>query len=328
MKITPDSFAMIMLCSRLGFSKKTEIKSYTLRNWNPLARNLIEAELRPGDLLGLSADEITNKVSVPVEEAERITFLLERGTAVAIELERLDSLGVWIWTRADKKYPKKYRQRLKDAAPLILFGAGDRDLPGQPGLAMVGSRNADDEEKIFAEEIGNACAYSGLVVYSGGARGIDSYSMKSALEGRGAAVGVLAHSLEKVIRGPDFRKALEENTLTLLTPYLPSAGFSVGNAMGRNKLIYTLADYALVVASDYEKGGSWAGATETIKNAWLPLFVMVSDNMPEGNKMLLKKGAIGMSNPMTSEALKDLRQWLERNSSEFQAPTSQLSLFD
>jgi len=328
MEIAPDALAMIMLCSHLGFSKQTEIKPHTLRDWNPLARKLIEADLRPGDLLGLSADEIKSKADVPVAESERIAFLLERGTAIAIELERLASLGVWVWTRSDKNYPIKYRQRLKDSAPLILFGAGDRDLPGQPGLAMVGSRNVADKEKIFAEEIGNACAYSGLVVYSGGARGIDSYSMKSALEGRGAAVGVLAHSLEKVIRSADFRKALEENTLTLLSPYLPSAGFSVGGAMGRNKLIYTLADYALVVASDYEKGGTWTGATETMKNAWLPLFVMVSDNMPEGNKMLLKKGAIGMPNPMTGKALKELRQWLERNSDEFQPPASQLNLFD
>lgn len=29
--------------------------------------------------------------------------------------------------------------------------------------------------------------------------------------------------------------------------------------MGRNKLIYTLADYALVIASDAETGGTWAG---------------------------------------------------------------------
>jgi len=30
--------------------------------------------------------------------------------------------------------------------------------------------------------------------------------------------------------------------------------------MGRNKLIYAMADYGLVVSADCEKGGTWAGA--------------------------------------------------------------------
>ena len=51
--------------------------------------------------------------------------------------------------------------------------------------------------------------------------------------------------------------------------------------MGRNRLIYTLADYAVIVASDAESGGTWAGAVETLKNGWIPIFVL---EQPE-NKM-------------------------------------------
>jgi len=36
----------------------------------------------------------------------------------------------------------------------------------------------------------------------------------------------------------------------------PSAGFNVGHAMQRNKVIYALADVALVVSADFEKGGA------------------------------------------------------------------------
>ena len=327
MKLTSDSQAMVMLCSRLGYSKQVELKSYTLKDWNPLARKLADENMRPGDLLGLSASEIEKKIKISLTEAERIAFLLERGTAIAIELERLSSLGIWVWTRADEDYPSNYRQRLKDSAPLILFGSGDTYLPGQPGLAMVGSRNVDDEIKSYAEEIGNICAHNGLVVYSGGAKGIDSSSMKAALEGRGTAVGVLAHSLQKVIRSVDYRMALENKNLTLLSPYSPDAGFSVGGAMGRNKLIYTLAEYALVISSDFNKGGTWAGATENLKNGWVPLFVMDSMDMPEGNKMLLEKGGISMPNPLPNEAINNFPSWLKKNSAEFQPPPSQMSLF-
>jgi predicted Rossmann fold nucleotide-binding protein DprA/Smf involved in DNA uptake len=29
--------------------------------------------------------------------------------------------------------------------------------------------------------------------------------------------------------------------------------------MGRNKLIYAMADYGLVVSAEHKKGGTWAG---------------------------------------------------------------------
>ena len=88
-----------------------------------------------------------------------------------------------------------------------------------------------------------------------------------------------------------WKDALRRGDLCLVTPYHPEAGFSVGAAMGRNRLIYTLADYAIVVASDAETGGTWAGATEALKNNWLPVFVWEHGQMPEGNKLLLQKDA-------------------------------------
>ncbi len=40
------------------------------------------------------------------------------------------------------------------------------------------------------------------------------------------------------------------------------------------KLIYALADAALVVSSDYEKGGTWAGAVEQLeKLQFVPVYV-------------------------------------------------------
>jgi predicted Rossmann fold nucleotide-binding protein DprA/Smf involved in DNA uptake len=41
--------------------------------------------------------------------------------------------------------------------------------------------------------------------------------------------------------------------LVLVTPYRPDHGFSVGAAMGLNKIIYGASDYAVVVSSDYKK---------------------------------------------------------------------------
>jgi predicted Rossmann fold nucleotide-binding protein DprA/Smf involved in DNA uptake len=82
---------------------------------------------------------------------------------------------------------------------------------------------------------------------SGGARGIDQAAMRGALEAGGKVTGVLADSLEKTAMNRDHRSMLMEGQLVLVSPYDLSAGFNVGNAMQRNKLIYAFADAALVV---------------------------------------------------------------------------------
>jgi predicted Rossmann fold nucleotide-binding protein DprA/Smf involved in DNA uptake len=261
-------------------------------------------------------DDLRTELALSNNEAERLARLLSRGGGLAIELERLESLGIWIVTRADAHYPRRLKQRLKQAAPAILFGAGERALLGQTGLAVVGSRNVDDHGKTCADFVGNACAHEGLVLYSGGARGVDAISTQAALEARGTAVGILAHSLEKAIRAPDARPKLVSGDLALVTPYSPNAGFSVGAAMGRNKLIYALADYALVIASDAGKGGTWAGATEALKAKWLPIFVLDGPNIPEGNHQLLQKGAIPFSVSLLTASLV-LQEWLEAQADGF-----------
>ena len=294
MTLTQDSLILLLLCSQLGLDDDSS-KALTLREWNPLARKLQVASLRPSDLFDVSTRDTLLEIS-PSERA-RIESLLSRD--IQPELESLSDRGVFPLTRADYDYPKRYRQRLKESAPTVLFYAGEKALLGQPGIAVVGSRFLDEVGQKCAWFIGNACGLSGQVLYSGGARGVDSISMKSALDSRGTAVGVLAHSLEKTIK--KHRKALTRGDLCLITPYSPYAGFSVGAAMGRNRLIYTLADYAIVVASTAESGGTWAGAIQTLKKNWVPLFVLKHNAMPEGNKLLLQKGALPFHHPFKGE---------------------------
>ena len=323
MDLTPDAQAILLLCSHLGISDELGVKSLTLREWNLLARRMLDSSLRkPGHLLGLSAAGLKAELSLPDLEAERIAMLLERGAGLAIELDRLESLGIGVLTRADEDYPSRLRDRLKNASPAVLFLAGERALIGQPGLAVVGSRNVDEQGKQCADYVGNACAHEGLVLYSGGARGVDSIATQAVLDARGTAVSVLAHSLESAIRASDARAKLMSGDLALLTPYSPGAGFSVGAAMGRNKLIYALADYALVIASDAGTGGTWAGATEALKAKWLPVFVLEGQNIPEGNRQLIDQGGISFPESLLSTPV-DLREWLKAHSGDFSPPLVQ-----
>lgn len=326
MTITPDSQAILLLCAHLGLSPVPEFAPLSLREWNPLSKKIQAMSLRPGDLLDLTYEDIQKKFDLPDVDVERIAQLLQRSGTLAIELERLSSLGIFVLTRADADYPLYYRQRLKESSPAVLFYTGEKALLDQPGIAVVGSRHLDETAQLCAELVGNSCGYSGQVLFSGGAKGVDRISMNAALNAHGFGVGILAASLEKAIRDPENRPALIRGDLCLVTPYSPDTAFSIGTAMGRNKLIYALADYAIVVASDVEKGGTWAGAIEALKAGWVPVFVLDHPGMPEGNRMLLKKGGLSFPHPFLEDHLK-LREWLDAHSGQKKPDSYQPGLF-
>ncbi len=120
--------------------------------------------------------------------------------------------------------------------------------------------------------------------------------MSGALDAAGRVVGVLSDSLERMALRREHRSPLMDGQLVLLSPYDPAAGFNVGNAMQRNKLIYALADAALVVNSDYEKGGTWAGAgagavEQLRKLHFVPVYVRSSAGESKGLTAFQRNGA-------------------------------------
>ena len=175
---------------------------------------------------------------------------------------------------------------------------------------MVGSREVDEQLVEFTLAVGRLAAEANQTLVSGGARGIDQASMRGALEAGGNAVGVMADSLERAAMNREHRELLMEDRLVLISPYDPSAGFNVGHAMQRNKLIYALADAALVVNSDYEKGGTWAGAIEQLEKLhFVPVYVRDEGNAGDSTKALAalqKKGALAWPNQMNADELVEL----------------------
>ena len=294
-KLSEDSAAVAMLCSQIGLggNDEDEAAPLTLREWNALARKIQDSDVRqPGVLLGLSAQDVAKRLDLAAAEANRIVRLLARGGTLALELEHLAASGIWCVTRVDDAYPVRLRNSLKHQAPTVLFGAGDLAILQRPAIAIVGSRNLDERGINFAERLGALCARFSVGFVSGGARGTHRIAMQATLDAGGHAVGVLADSLGRSIRQPDVRGFISDGRLVVLTPDKPDNGFSVGAAMGRNKIIYGAADYAVVVSSDYQKGGTWAGAVEALKTDWCPVFVRSSANVGPGNKELINKGAL------------------------------------
>ena len=268
-----------------------------------LARLLREQQRQPADLLTQDANLILD--CQPIVDPIRLKRLLGRGFLLSQAIERWQTRAIWIVSRADADYPKRIKMRLKEDAPAVLYGCGDAALLDSGGLAVVGSRNVDDALVEYTQGIGRLTAKAREMLISGGARGIDQAAMRGALEAGGTVAGVLADSLEKTAMNREHRNMLMGGQLVLISPYDPAAGFNVGNAMQRNKLIYALADAALVVSSDLNKGGTWAGATEQLdKLQFVPVYVRSTGELGKGLDGLRKKGALAWPNPKDVDDLR------------------------
>ena len=282
---------MMLLTVSLGKPDNADQKPLSVREWSRLAAWLKEREIEPSDLL---KGDLKPRLSGWMDRSvtlSRLEQLIGRGGTLGLALERWRRAGIWVIARPEPEYPDRLKRRLKLASPPILFGCGNKALLDRGGIAVVGSRAANREDIEFTEDLGKEAAQQGLSIVSGGARGVDESAMLGALRSEGTAVGVLADSLLRSGTSDRFRKYLLSGDLVLATPFNPEAGFNVGNAMSRNRYIYGLADAAIVISSTPDKGGTWNGALEDLKAAWVPLWVKRTKNEKSGNPELVRRGA-------------------------------------
>jgi predicted Rossmann fold nucleotide-binding protein DprA/Smf involved in DNA uptake len=266
--------------------------------------SIVDAVEDPARLLGMAAAEIASLTHSSTAEGERVVVLLDAGTAVAFELERLAQEGFVALTPFDEGYPTRLRSRLGDAAPPVLVAVGETGIMDREGVGIVGSRDVSPDGVAAARRIAEIAIDRDLPVVSGGARGVDQQSMAAAYQAGGKVVGVLAESLVRRVRDPETRRVIAEGAACLVTPYKPDAGFSVANAMGRNKVVYALSAVTVVIASDTEKGGTWEGAVEALRRDYGHVAVWLGEGAGPGNERLVARGAISISDL-------DDRAWLD-----------------
>ncbi|WLF83367.1 DNA-processing protein DprA [Moraxella sp. ZY210820] len=306
MFISDNTKVILLLTAPLLLGKsQNNIKLLSNKEYHQLAVYLKNHHKQPADLLGNELSDIL--ADYGKLEYERIQQLLQRGFLLSQTLDYWHSRNIWVISRADKTYPSRLKIRLGEQAPPILYGCGDVNLLNFGGIAIVGSRNIDDELITYTQNIAHLAAQSGKMVVSGGAKGVDLAAMQEALQVGGVVCGVLADSLEKMALNAVNRSALQENRLVLISACDPKSRFMVGNAMQRNKYIYALSDIGLVVNSDLNKGGTWAGAVEQLdKYKHIPIYVRSTGTENAGLNALVNKGALWWDNPRDTQSFLDI----------------------
>ncbi|MEA2236164.1 MAG: hypothetical protein QOC81_888 [Thermoanaerobaculia bacterium] len=319
-QISRDTQAVLLLCGR--FAAREQIEPLDTREYTRVEELLDQRSMRPGDLLDGELD-----LAAAGLDSTRVAQLLGRAMGLGLATERWANGGVWVISRSNDNYPSRLLQHLGRSAPPLLWGVGERSLPASGGIAIVGSREVDDAAAKWAEDVAAACAREAITVISGGARGTDQIATAAALNEGGRVIAVLPEGLGRPSVVGRYREAILDGRLLLLSPVYPDAGFTIGNAMGRNKIIYGIAEAAVIVRADANSGGTWAGAEAELKrDDHIPVFVRAEDDIAEGNRALLALGAREFQAPPWG----DLRALLTTSSKSTEAsrePAGQIQLF-
>ncbi len=153
---------------------------------------------------------------------------------------------------------KDYPIRLKQChdSPLMLYYKGTADLNVPKVVAMVGTRNATEYGRDMCRKIIEGLVEQNVLIISGLAYGIDTWSHKAALENKLETVGILGHGLDRVY--PYANRSLAEKMLEnggLLSEYMSSTLPDRENFPMRNRIIAGMSD-AVVVVEAAETGGA------------------------------------------------------------------------
>lgn len=173
--------------------------------------------------------------------------------------ERLAAVGARAVFPPDPDFPPP----LLDLAdpPAWIFVRGRWPVAGD-AVAVVGARNCSPQGREVATAIGEGLAAAGVVVVSGGARGIDAAAHEGALR-TGITVAVLGSGIDRL--EPSTSRGLLTRMLdrgAVLSEYPPGARGSRFRFPARNRLVAALALATVVV-----EGGAGSGSLITAEHA-------------------------------------------------------------
>ena len=272
--MTGPEQGFLLLTSTLGDPDR---KPLTVAQFRTLAKRVQTAErevssrdLTAEDLMGLGYDAAM---------AERIFSLLSGSSQLREYLHRAQKCDCCPITRLNPLYPLPVRRRLGLDSPGVLWAKGDVTLLNRPAVAVIGSRDLQEENRKFAEEAGREIVKQGYILVSGNAKGADRTAQESCLEAGGSVISVVADSLQK--------QPLRERTLYLSLDDFDQA-FSAQRALHRNHVIHTMAELTIAAQCTLGKGGTWEGILANLKNGWNP--VCIFDDGSEAVTELQNRG--------------------------------------
>ncbi len=229
---------------------------------------------------------------------------IAEGLRKAIELadeqiELAQSQDVRIIAQGEPAYPELLAN-IPDP-PQVLFVRGELPLstPNTFGVAMVGSRRCSAYGIEQAERFASVLAQAGLVIVSGGARGVDTAAHRGAARAGGQTVVVLGCGLSHCYPPENqdlFDRLVEQQRGTIISELPMQVAPTADNFPARNRIISGLSLGVLVVEAA-RRSGALITARQALEDHQREVMAIpgrVDNAACEGTNDLLKHGAAAM----------------------------------
>jgi DNA processing protein len=192
-----------------------------------------------------------------------------------------------------------------------LFGLGSeayaRQLLRNPGVAVVGSRQATAQGCADAMWFSTALSKAGLAIISGLAQGIDAAAHRGGLSGQGKTAAILGNGLDLIYprHHTGLAKEIHEQGGCLLTEYPAGTPARPQHFPNRNRIIAGLCRAVLVVEA-MPKSGSLITARHAL-DLGIDVYVVPGSihlQQSAGCNQLIRQGAQPVQSP--EQLLEDL----------------------
>ena len=272
----------LWLCSADGVGPTTA---------NALWSRLCERGLALEDFYALGETDWAGEFGLNARMVKGLTEQKLRMSAIVDLAESLREADAHLISLEAPQYPASVKASLNRSAPPLLYAVGNVSLLEQKAVAVVGARDASPRGLTIARGIGEAVTRHGLVLVSGGAKGVDDAAHRGALAGGGATIVVLSCGILRSRPTAEFGEQADPRSTLYLSELDPNMTWQVGGAMARNRIVCGLTS-AVVVVEAKESGGTMDAARKAMELR-KPLFVVQFDRYDAhsaGNASLLRKG--------------------------------------
>ena len=168
--------------------------------------------------------------------------------------QRVESSGVSVVTWGSPEYPELLREI--PAAPPLVFLRGQLEPIDRWAVAVVGTRRLTAYGRQVTHDLVAGLVGNGITIISGLARGIDAVAHRTAIEGGGRTIAVMASGIDKIYP-PEHRDLAREIVAghgALVTDYPFGAEPESNHFPARNRLISGLSLGVIVIEAGERSG--------------------------------------------------------------------------
>lgn len=244
----------------------------------------------PSDLKRVDGigEKLSMKVASGLRESERLA---------EIEIERCEKTGVRLIAMGDPLYPPLLAET-RDAPPVLYVRGDPTAMTAGYTVAIVGSRHCTPYGIEQAERFASFLASSGLVIISGGARGIDSAAHRASARARRPTVAVVGCGLSHCYppENADLFMQMCETGGAVVSELPMDTAPTADNFPARNRIISALSLGTIVIEAPRGSGALITARCAIDEHGRDVMAVpgRVDSTASEGSNELIKKGEAAM----------------------------------